>query len=112
MPSTGSQKVYRETRDPGVILDVDLGQGIPRDYENEQYRRAIDLMVRGEAVLLPFEEPSVQAKRRDGYLAAGITVDAMTVALWEMVVEGRPASAQALQAARLTIKDRFPVAQR
>lgn len=36
------------------------------------------------------------------------TIAQLTVAIWESIVEGRPASAEELQAMRLEIKNRYP----
>ena len=64
----------------------------------------------------PLVQPLLEKKAREGYsieraqayLNAGITVEAMTVALWERAVENRPQLSDELQAKRLEIKNRFP----
>lgn len=50
----------------------------------------------------------VEELRSRAYNARGATVGAMTVALWERVVEGRTESSDALQAVRVQVKAEFP----
>lgn len=47
-------------------------------------------------------------QRRRAYLAAGVNLEAMIVALWEKEVENRPGAALALQASREAIKAQIP----
>lgn len=56
----------------------------------------------------PEKVPTVDELRKSEYEKAGITIEALTVALWEKLVENRPEAADAIQAKRLEIKARFP----
>ena len=47
-------------------------------------------------------------ERAQAYLNAGITIEAMTIALWERVIENRPQLSDELQAKRIEIKNQFP----
>ena len=47
-------------------------------------------------------------ERAQAYLNAGITIEAMTIALWERVVENRLELSNELQTIRIEIKNRFP----
>jgi hypothetical protein len=53
-------------------------------------------------------EPAYVAERREAYLDAGCTVEAMVVAMWELLVEGRAERSQELQARREEVKGRVP----
>lgn len=46
----------------------------------------------------------VDQKRAVEYVKQGATVEALVVALWEKVIEGRPAAADALQEKRVAVK--------
>jgi len=52
--------------------------------------------------------PSVDEKRQAEYDRRGATKDALTVALWESVVENRPEKLQQLQAIREQVKAEIP----
>lgn len=47
-------------------------------------------------------------KREQAYRESGVTVEAMIVALWERVVEGRVEMTEELQQVREDVKRRFP----
>jgi hypothetical protein len=51
---------------------------------------------------------SIEEQRKAKYLEKGITVEAMTIALWESQVENRPEAVDALQAERVKIKAELP----
>ncbi len=46
--------------------------------------------------------------RQDAYLAEGLTMQELTVAAWEKLIEGRPEASDVLQLKRLAVKARFP----
>lgn len=54
------------------------------------------------------EPPTFQDRRRIEYEKQGVTIEALTVALWEKMVEGRSAAADELQRKRDAIKEQFP----
>ncbi|MCX7806093.1 MAG: hypothetical protein N3A38_13005 [Planctomycetota bacterium] len=54
------------------------------------------------------EPPTAGERRKAEYEARGATIEALTVALWELVVEKRPESAEAIQAARAAVKAEVP----
>lgn len=47
-------------------------------------------------------------QRRQAYAEIGATMEALTVALWEQIIEDRPDSAIALQVLRQQVKTQFP----
>jgi hypothetical protein len=53
-------------------------------------------------------EPAYVAERREAYLDAGCTVEAMVAAMWELLVEGRAERSQELQARREAVKGSVP----
>ena len=46
----------------------------------------------------------VENARREAYLNKGCTIDDLVVALWELIVEGRPERSQELQEKRIEVK--------
>lgn len=52
--------------------------------------------------------PSYQELREKEYLAKGITIDKMTIALWEKVVEGRSEETDKIQVEREAVKVKIP----
>jgi hypothetical protein len=48
------------------------------------------------------------AKREEAYQAAGLTPQALTIALWERLVENNPQTSDALEIIRQDIKNRYP----
>lgn len=52
--------------------------------------------------------PSVEERRREAYEARGATIEALVVAMWEKLIEGRPEAADAIQAARAEVKAEVP----
>jgi len=52
--------------------------------------------------------PTASELRKQAYDIAGCDANSLIVALWELVVEDRPESANALQAKRLEVKDLYP----
>ncbi|MCX7804800.1 MAG: hypothetical protein N3A38_06370 [Planctomycetota bacterium] len=50
------------------------------------------------------ESPTVGDRRKAEYEARGATIEALTVALWELVVEKRPEAAEAIQEVRADVK--------
>jgi hypothetical protein len=101
-------KIYREMRDPFVLHDVAAGVWFPREREHPLHLACLAEVAAGKAVILPFEEPSPAEKRRAAYLSAGLTSEALAVALWEKIVEGRDEKADAIQVERDAIKARIP----
>jgi len=58
------------------------------------------------------QEPELyKSQRADDYHGDGITIDAMVVAIWERIIEGRPENSDALQVKRLAVKARIPKPQ-
>ena len=55
-------------------------------------------------LLAVWDSLEYQRKRAEEYP----TLDAVIVALWEQVIEGRPESAAAVQAARESVKQKYP----
>jgi hypothetical protein len=51
----------------------------------------------------------IQNKRRIAYINAGIEIEQLAVALWEIVVENRPDSANIIQKQRELIKSSIPL---
>lgn len=101
-------KTYRATRDPKVFYSVTDGNWFPCEKTHPQFVEMEKLKAAGEAEIQPFVEPSAEQRRRSAYAAKGITIDKMIVALWEIVVEGRHESADAIQAQRAAIKSEHP----
>jgi hypothetical protein len=57
------------------------------------------------AALIAAHDPrDVDKERQDAYNRAGVTIEALAVALWEKLVENRPEAAEALQIKREQIK--------
>jgi hypothetical protein len=56
--------------------------------------------------------PDYAELRRREYIKRGCTVDALTVLLWEQIIEGRPETATALQTERVKVKNKYPKAIR
>ena len=52
--------------------------------------------------------PTYQELRAKEYLAQGITIDKMVIAIWERVVENRSEAANLLQAKREAVKAKIP----
>lgn len=65
---------------------------------------------RAAAVVLAAHDPapSYAELRAAEYDRRGATAEAMIVALWERIVEGRPAASDAIQTARVAIKAAYP----
>jgi len=57
------------------------------------------------AIIAAHNPRDVEDERRKKYNAAGVTIEAMIVALWEQVVEQRPAAAQELELLRQGVKN-------
>ena len=55
-------------------------------------------------------EPTAAELRYEAYLKAGITAEALAVALWESTVEGKTETLTEIQAKRQAIKDLYPIA--
>jgi len=84
---------------------------MPPDPNNMDYARYLAWKADGGTPTIVDDtppEPDYAELRRRAYNAAGCTVDALTVALWEDSVEDRPETATALQAAREAIKAQYP----
>lgn len=56
-------------------------------------------------------EPTAAELRYQAYLQAGITAEALAVALWESTVEGKTEAITAIQAKREAIKEKYPIAE-
>ena len=67
--------------------------------------------IKYEAIKLREANPSLptyQELRAKEYLAQGITIDKMVIAIWERVVENRPEASNLLQAKREAVKAKIP----
>ena len=67
--------------------------------------------IKYEAIKLREANPSLptyQELRAKEYLAQGITIDKMVIAIWERVVENRSEAANLLQAKREAVKAKIP----
>lgn len=64
-----------------------------------------------ETIITNYEASTVvvQKQRKQAYDAQGATFEALVVALWEKVVEGRDTPASDLQAIRAAIKSTYPL---
>jgi hypothetical protein len=61
-----------------------------------------------DAIKTKVADADVSEARRKEYLKAGLTSEAMVVALWEKIMEERPDAATIMQATRETIKTANP----
>jgi hypothetical protein len=59
---------------------------------------------------IPTETPTIEDQRKLEYIKEGVTVEAMTVALWEKIVENKPQAMNDLQAKREAVKIKLPKA--
>jgi hypothetical protein len=104
-------KEYVERWEDGKLQTIVIGQmSIPIDTRNMDY---VDYMRWKEEGGVPSivdmtVVPDVSEKRKTEYVKQGITTDALVVALWEKVVEGRPEASEAIQAVRTSIKMAIP----
>lgn len=106
------------------MADVDFGEVMHRFYAGRQYGvrgpnyeditwLESEAMPTREELLAKWETIKEEVALRRVAQARSTpgqypSKDEMIVALWEMVVEGRPETAQALQARRQEIKSKFP----
>jgi hypothetical protein len=61
-----------------------------------------------EQKMAAYEKIAYQDKRKEQYFLRGCTIEAMSVAIWEKIVENRPESADVLQLIRETVKTEIP----
>lgn len=93
----GSQFSIEETYESLIWLDESKPKPTLEEYNQalSEYQTYID-------------ETKPERDRKMEYEKEGITIDALTVAVWEKLIEGRSESADALQAKRLAIKQKIP----
>lgn len=106
---------YQLNRFNGKVLSVtrmEDGATFPISSDNALAREFIEW---NEKQPVPFDlrdqEPQAATAaelRKAEYEKQGVTVEALTVALWEKMVEGRSAAADELQRKRDAIKEQFP----
>jgi hypothetical protein len=91
-----------------IRLEHDNGEIVflPADETNKFYRRLLENKVEIE----PYTEPEipVENKREQEYDKCGCTIEAITVALWESIIEDRPEAAAELQKKREEVKAMYP----
>lgn len=102
-------KAIRNLR-PGAEwqLEGDDLEGL--EWLDEDQQAPTEREVNAEMARLEAEaaDNAYRRQRRDAYTAAGATLTALLIALWEHLVEERPQEAARLQRIRETIKERFP----
>lgn len=100
--------MYKLTNE-NTIIRISDNAFIPMDERNTDY---VDYLKWAETNTPtpadPEPEPTVQELREEEYNKRGATIDALTVALWEKVVEGRSSTADGLQVIRESVKEEYP----
>lgn len=73
------------------------------------HRKAIEKWLEGSEIGA-YQPPvlTVSERRQKAYNDSGATVQEMTVALWEMIVEDRPQKANGIEVLRQQVKQQFP----
>lgn len=81
-------KQYQEMEDGSYCV---AGMTIPATPANRHHQQMTKEVADSEAEILPYVPPvkTVDELRAAEYQALGVTTDAMVVAMWEKVVEGR-----------------------
>lgn len=88
----------------GVQIYPDLTLKLPKGLTPEQREKANKILV--EVGIVP--PPTIDELRKAEYDKRGATVDALTIALWEEKVEGKPDALDELQAIREQVKLDIP----
>jgi hypothetical protein len=104
-------KQYTEQWENGKLWTIVIGQtSFPPDERNMDYVDYLRWKKEGgiPTILDITIVPVVAETRKAEYVKQGITTDALIVALWEKVVEGRPGAAEAIQAVRESVKLTIP----
>lgn len=102
------EKLHQELERAGlpvVSVDIFANAEFSRPLSEQEQQTAKQIIQNHDP------DPSPEERCRAAYLAAGITPEALIAALWEKVVEGRPASADELQARREAIKALYTMKQ-
>lgn len=102
---------YVEVLDSGVVVRVDTDKmSIPACMGNHDYLRYLEWKRLGGRPSTKDETvvKTVQERRQEEYVKQGAKIEDMVVALWEKLVEGRPESADAIQAIRDKVKLDLP----
>lgn len=88
------------TDDNGVVTFV------PVVGANKDYRKLLESKIE----IQPYVEPELplEIQREREYEKCGCTIAALTIALWESLIEDRPEAAQELQAKRVAVKEMYP----
>lgn len=99
-------KLHLELVEAGIPIEGVAATDPPRiDFLPEV---TIEQQALAEKILAAHTPEDYIEKRQKAYIEAGITIDALVVALWEHVVEGNSDSLEKLQAIRQGVKQRFP----
>jgi len=102
---------YEELWSKGSLQCVNLGNtSIPCDPNNMDYARYLEWKRLGGVPTVKDITivPTLAERRQTEYVKQGASTDALVVALWEQVVEGRMESVNALQAIRDKVKLDIP----
>jgi len=103
---------YVEHQVQSGIIHVALNNmSIPPDPNNMDYWAYLGWKAQGGMPTIIDDtppSPDYAELRRRAYDAAGVTIGAISVAMWEDVIESRPDMAEALQAIREAIKAQYP----
>ena len=101
MTDVNPMKLHKELLAAGLPVESVVCDG--RMYFTRELNAAeVNL---ADALLAAHDAFDLEAARRAAYLELGIDTDALVIALWEQVIEGRPEAAAALQVLREQVKE-------
>lgn len=99
-------KLHQELVQAGIPIDGVADETPPRiDFRPEATEKQRQ---QAQTILEAHVPEDYRDRREKAYVERGVTVEAMVIALWERVVEGRPEASEALQAIREGVKAEFP----
>ena len=102
---------YEELWNQGSLQCVNTtNMSIPPDPNNMDYARYLEWKKQGGVPTIKdvTHYPDLAERRQAEYDKRGATIDALTVALWEKNVEGRPEDADRIQVIREQVKLDIP----
>lgn len=99
-------KLHQELVQAGIPIDGVVDATPP--YIDFRPEATDEQRQQAQAILDAHVPEDYRDRRQQAYIERGVTVEAMVIALWERVVEGRPEASDALQSIRETIKAEFP----